>query len=93
MVPYITGIQLLTAEIFVRQDGMYRVMLQWTTLEMYLQVNGYNYDGSTTGNKYAKALASSTGWNFYGTEGAAGNTDYADKRNASGFTALPGGVL
>ena len=66
---------------------------EWTNLEMYLQVNGYNYDGSTTGNKYAKALASSTGWNFYGTEGAAGNTDYADKRNASGFTALPGGVL
>jgi uncharacterized protein (TIGR02145 family) len=65
---------------------------EWTTLENYLLANGYNYDGSTTDNKYAKSLASSTGWNFYPTAGAAGNTDYPAKRNATGFTALPGGV-
>ena len=55
-------------------------------------INGFNYDGTTTGNKYSKSLASGTGWNFYPTEGAAGNTDYPSKRNATGFTALPGGV-
>lgn len=66
---------------------------EWTTLENYLMANGYNYDGSTTGNKYAKALASNTGWNSFTTVGAVGNTDYAAKRNATGFTALPGGVL
>jgi uncharacterized protein (TIGR02145 family) len=66
---------------------------EWITLENYLIENGYNYDGSAVENKFAKALASNTGWNSSGVEGAVGNTDYADKRNATGFTALPGGVL
>ncbi len=64
---------------------------EWTTLENYLIANGYNYDGTTTGNKYAKALASATGWNYYSGTGTVGNTDYPAKRNATGFTALPGG--
>ena len=29
---------------------------EWTTLENYLIANGYNYDGTTTGNKIAKAM-------------------------------------
>ena len=29
---------------------------EWTTLVDYLIANGYNYDGTTTGNKIAKAL-------------------------------------
>ena len=62
-----------------------------TTLENYLIANGYNYDGTTTGNKYAKALASTTLWASSATTGAVGNTDYPAKRNATGFTARPGG--
>ncbi len=64
---------------------------EWTTLENYLIDNGYNYDGTTTGNKYAKALASNTGWTSSTILGAVGNIDYSAKRNATGFTALPGG--
>jgi uncharacterized protein (TIGR02145 family) len=68
---------------------------EWTTLENYLIANGYNYDGATTGNKIAKALASTTLWILYtgtGVVGIVGNTDYPAKRNATGFTALPGGI-
>jgi uncharacterized protein (TIGR02145 family) len=68
---------------------------EWTTLENYLIANGYNYDGATTGNKIAKALASTNLWNLYtgtGVVGIVGNTDYPAKRNATGFTALPGGT-
>jgi len=62
---------------------------EWTTLENYLIANGYNYDGSTSGNKYAKSLAASTDWGTnYGT-GTIGND--LTKNNSSGFSALPGG--
>lgn len=69
---------------------------EWVILENYLIANGYNYDGTTTGdrdsnNEIAKALASTTGWNPYPGAGAVGYTDYPTKRNATGFTALPGG--
>jgi uncharacterized protein (TIGR02145 family) len=64
---------------------------EWTTLENYLIANGYNYDGTTMDNKIAKALASATGWGSTNITGAVGNTDYPSKRNATGFTALPGG--
>jgi uncharacterized protein (TIGR02145 family) len=71
---------------------------EWTTLENYLIANGYNYDGTTIGNKYAKALASTTtevspvtGWYSNSNVGSVGNTDYPAKRNATGFTALPSG--
>jgi len=64
---------------------------EWTTLANYLIANGYNYDGTTTGNKIGKALASASGWTSSSTAGAVGNTDYPSKRNATGFTALPGG--
>ena len=62
---------------------------EWTTLQNYLIANGYNYDGTTTGNKIAKALAATTDWYTYTGTGAPG----ADltKNNSSGFTALPGG--
>lgn len=65
---------------------------EWIILETYLTENGYNYDGSTAGNKFAKALASDAGWNSSTADGSVGNTDFVDKRNATGFTALPGGV-
>jgi uncharacterized protein (TIGR02145 family) len=64
---------------------------EWTTMENYLIANGYNYDGTITGNKYAKAMASASGWSSYSGVGTVGNTDYPAKRNATGFTALPGG--
>ena len=64
---------------------------EWTTLENYLIANGYNYDGTTTGNKIAKSLASTSRWTSSTNTGAVGNTDYPEKRNATGFTALPGG--
>lgn len=65
---------------------------EWTELEEFLVTNGYNYDGSGFDNKFAKALADSSGWNPSYNVGAVGNTDFANKRNATGFTALPGGV-
>jgi uncharacterized protein (TIGR02145 family) len=71
---------------------------EWTKLEVYLQNNGYNYDGvettgnsRTTHNRTAKSLASLTGWSSSSVEGAVGNTDYPEFRNKSGFSAIPGG--
>lgn len=63
----------------------------WEDLELYLQDHGYNYDGTTTGNKYAKAMATATGWTFNASTGTVGNTDYPEKRNASGFSGYPAG--
>jgi len=62
---------------------------EWTTLETYLIANGYNYDGTTTGNKIAKALAATTDWNTYTETGTIG--DDLTKNNSSSFTALSGG--
>lgn len=62
---------------------------EWTTLENYLIANGYNYDGSTTGNNIAKSLAATTDWSTYPTIGTIGND--LSKNNKSGFTSLPGG--
>ena len=62
---------------------------EWTTLEEHLIANGYNYDGTTTGNKIAKAMASTTGWNNDSTIGAVGNDQSLN--NSSGFNAIPKG--
>jgi len=62
---------------------------EWKTLEEYLIANGYNYDGSTTGNKIAKSLAATTLWNTYTEVGTIG--DNLTKNNKTSFTALPGG--
>ena len=35
----------------------------WRLLELYLIVNGYNWDGTTDSNKIAKSLAAKTDWN------------------------------
>ena len=63
---------------------------EWTTLENYLIANGYNYDGTNTENKIAKAMASITGWNT-STDllGAIGNDQSSN--NSSGFNAFPEG--
>ena len=67
---------------------------EWRTLEEYLISNGYNYDGTTTENKIAKAMASTTGWNsslndFLAPEGTPGNDQTSN--NSSGFNAFPEG--
>lgn len=62
---------------------------EWTTLENYLIANGYNYDGSTSGDKYAKSLAATTDWVTYSGTGTIGND--LTKNNHTGFSALPGG--
>ena len=64
---------------------------EWSTLENYLIANGYNYDGTTTGNKIAKAVASTTGWNSSTNTGAIGNDQSLN--NSSGFNALPKGSI
>ena len=60
---------------------------EWTTLEEYLIANGYNYDGTTTGNKIAKAMASTTGWDISTIEGTVGYDQSLN--NSSGFNAYP----
>ena len=62
---------------------------EWTTLEEYLIANGYNHDGTTTGNKIAKAMASTTGWNSSTTAGAPGKDQSLN--NSSGFNLFPEG--
>jgi uncharacterized protein (TIGR02145 family) len=65
---------------------------EWLLLQNYLIANGFNYDGTTTENKIAKAMAALTSWNSSAYEGSAGNTDYPGKRNASGFSGLAAGI-
>jgi uncharacterized protein (TIGR02145 family) len=61
----------------------------WDTLYNYLVANGYNYDGTTSGNKIAKALAAQCDWHGSMVTGAIGNNQ--NTNNRSGFGALPGG--
>jgi uncharacterized protein (TIGR02145 family) len=64
---------------------------EWTILQNYLITNGYNWDGTMSGNKISKSLAAKTDWRFYTTlAGSIGND--LTKNNSSGFSALPGGV-
>ena len=62
---------------------------EWTTLENYLIANGYNFDQTTTGNKIAKAMASTTGWISSTETGAIGNDQSLN--NSSDFNAFPEG--
>ena len=64
----------------------------WVKLEEWLIANGYNYDGTTSGNKISKSLADNSLWNSSNGEGALGNKDgYSNKNNATGFSATPSG--
>jgi uncharacterized protein (TIGR02145 family) len=62
---------------------------EWDTLQNYLIVNGYNWDGTKTGNKIAKSLAARANWWSNSSAGAIGND--LTKNNSSGFSALPAG--
>jgi uncharacterized protein (TIGR02145 family) len=66
---------------------------EWTTMVNTLIAGGYNFDGSLTGNKLAKAMASVSGWDESFIAGSPGNNDYVSRKNASGFNAQPGGLL
>ena len=61
----------------------------WTTLENFLIVNGGNWDGSLTGDKIAKSIASNNLWNSSATEGIMGNEPTLN--NLTGFCTYPGG--
>jgi|GEM_PF-1183841 uncharacterized protein (TIGR02145 family)/uncharacterized repeat protein (TIGR02543 family) len=62
---------------------------EWSVLENYLIANGYNFDGTTMGNKIAKSMAANTDWTLSTNTGAVGNDLSANNR--SGFSALPVG--
>jgi uncharacterized protein (TIGR02145 family) len=64
---------------------------KWTVFENFLISNGYNYDGTTTDNKIAKSISSTSGWNTSGTldNGAVGYNQEAN--NLSGFNLYPSG--
>jgi len=64
---------------------------EWERLVNYLIANGYNYDGTTTGDKTAQALAAKTNWAYSSSVGRVGNN--LANNNSSGFSALPGGAL
>lgn len=63
---------------------------EWQILQDYLIQNGFNYDGTLTGNKIAKSMATS-GWNYSPYVGAVGNPSHPEKVNSSGFTAVASG--
>jgi uncharacterized protein (TIGR02145 family) len=63
--------------------------VEWDTLQNYLIAFGYNWDGTTIGNKIAKSLASKTDWATDTSLGVIGCD--LTSNNRSGFSALPGG--
>ncbi|HPH16389.1 MAG TPA: fibrobacter succinogenes major paralogous domain-containing protein [Bacteroidales bacterium] len=65
----------------------------WENLIQALIQAGYNFDGSTTENKIAKAIASETGWEVYGNEieGDVGKNPL--QNNSTGFSGYPGGYV
>ncbi|PLX07567.1 MAG: hypothetical protein C0596_11635 [Marinilabiliales bacterium] len=62
----------------------------WEELEIYLIENEYNYDGTSSGNKFAKSLASKEGWTYSEIEGSIGND--MSTNNATGFNVYPTGI-
>ncbi|WP_333693673.1 FISUMP domain-containing protein [Flavobacterium sp.] len=69
----------------------YRVATEsdFVVLENYLISSGYNYDGSHSGNKIAKSLASKENWSSSSNTGAPGNN--LNLNNSTLFSAQPGG--
>jgi uncharacterized protein (TIGR02145 family) len=72
---------------------------EWTALELYLQNNGYNYNGiidsdsdRLTNNNIAISLALKGHWGLSTIEGTIGYSENSVTRNLSGFSALPGGM-
>jgi uncharacterized protein (TIGR02145 family) len=61
----------------------------WSNLRLYLIDNGYNFDGTTTGNKIAKSMASTSIWDISDVYGSIGNDKSLNNR--SGFNSFPNG--
>jgi uncharacterized protein (TIGR02145 family) len=73
-------------------------VIEWQDLLIFLQNNGYNYDGMidsdndfSTNNKIAKSLCTTSDWITSDVIGVPGNDDYPAFRNRSGFSANPAG--
>ncbi len=71
----------------------------WEQLLVYLQNNGYNYDGSSdpdtdpgTNDKTAKSLTKATNWMSSTEVGAPGNNDFPAFRNRTGFFGIAAGM-
>jgi len=66
---------------------------EWQLMKYYLQANSFQNDTSDWegNNSFAKSISATTNWNSSTKKGSVGNTDFPEKRNATGFTALPGG--
>lgn len=62
---------------------------EWTIMESFLIANGYNYDGTITGSKVAKSMASTNDWQVYSVIGTIGYD--LTKNNNSGFSACSAG--
>jgi uncharacterized protein (TIGR02145 family) len=60
----------------------------WAALANFLSTNGYNYDGSTSGNLFAKSMATGT-WSLSSFDGAVGKN--LAMNNRSCFSALSTG--
>lgn len=64
---------------------------EFQELVSYLINNGFNYDGSTSGNKLGKSIASTLNWNSYPyVEDVPGNNPGAN--NSSGFNGVGSGT-
>ena len=63
---------------------------EWMILQNYLIDNQFNYDGSASGNKIAKSLASTKEWDPGSENGSPGLDPTTNNR--SGFSALPAGL-
>lgn len=61
----------------------------WNILEKYLKKYGYNKNGTRTGGRIGKTLASAANWAPIATGGNIGNSTW--ENNGTGFSALPGG--
>ena len=62
---------------------------EWTLLSDFLITNKYNYDGTVSGNKIGKSLASTNLWQNASQKGAVGNN--LTLNNSTKFTGLPAG--
>jgi len=62
---------------------------EWTTLQNYLIANGYNYDKTTTDNKFSKSVCSNSLWNTSSTVGTPGND--LTQNNSTGLSVFPAG--
>lgn len=66
---------------------------EWTTFENYCMSFGYNCDNTTWNNKFAKALASNSGWTINNLSSLICTPGYnQSSNNSSGFNAFPEGI-